>query len=109
MAAELKPQIPVLTETVDDPASGTRGAAPATPASEVTSEPASPDDREALIAELQTQIAAGAFAMTDEIMRAAFAEMEANIFARISGQLRSELPELIDGLLRERLGDNSDD
>jgi hypothetical protein len=90
MAAEPKPPIPVLTETVDGLRADVAG------------------DRETLIAELQTQIASGAFALTDEIMRTAFAEMEANIFEKISGQLRRELPEMIDRLLRERLAEDSE-
>ena len=57
-------------------------------------------DREALIAELQTQIAAGAFELTDDIMRKAFAEMEASIFEQISSRLRRDLPEMVDELER---------
>jgi hypothetical protein len=60
-------------------------------------------NRDALIAELQTEIAAKTFALTDDIMRTAFAEMEASIFEQISGRLRRELPEIVDALLRERL------
>jgi len=58
---------------------------------------------ETLIAELQTLIASRAFALTDEIMRTAFAEMEASIFQQISSRLRQELPELIDSIIREQL------
>ena len=65
-------------------------------------------DRENLIAELQTEIAAGIFALTDEIMRKTFAEMEATVFEQISARLRSELPEMIDALLRARLADRND-
>jgi hypothetical protein len=64
-------------------------------------------DREMLIAELQTEIAAHTYTLTDKILRSAFAEMEASIFAQISGRLRRELPEMIDELLRERLGDDT--
>jgi hypothetical protein len=90
MAAEPNVQIPVLTDELGDevdPIDGTDAA-----------------DREALIAELQTQIAASTFALTDEIMRKAFAEMEATIFEQIAGRLRRELPDMVDALLRERLG-----
>ena len=65
-------------------------------------------ERETLIAELQTEIAAGIFALTDEIMRKTFAEMEAAVFEQISSRLRSELPEMIDALLRARLADRND-
>jgi len=93
MAAELKHLIPILTDTVAVPAE----ASP--PADEQTGE-----DRESLIAELQTQLAASTFALTEDVMRTAFAEMEASIFQQITGRLRRELPEMIDILLRERLG-----
>lgn len=105
MAAELKLQIPVLTDAVrradETPAVADRTATPVFIGRTLAS------DRESLIAELQTQIAAGAFALTDDIMRTAFAEMEAAVFEQISGRLRRELPELIDALLRERLGDSA--
>jgi hypothetical protein len=65
-------------------------------------------DRQMLIAELQTEIAAHTFTLTDKILRSAFAEMEASIFEQITGRLRRELPEMIDELLRERLGDDTD-
>ena len=61
------------------------------------------NDRDALIAELQTKLASRTFALTDELLRSAFAEMEATLFERISARLRSELPELIDATLREHL------
>lgn len=61
------------------------------------------NDREILIAELQTRLAAAAFELTDDIMRSAFAEMEASIFEQVSGRLRRELPEMIDALLREHI------
>jgi hypothetical protein len=96
--------IPVLTDAVDarakDDHDGIMSAedAPASVAGE----------RDALIAELQTHIAAGAFALTDEIIRSAFAEMEASIYERIAGRLRRELPEMIDRLLREHLDEDAD-
>jgi hypothetical protein len=65
-------------------------------------------ERETLIAELQTEIAAAMFALTDEIMRKTFAEMEATVFEQIATRLRSELPEMIDALLRARLADRID-
>jgi hypothetical protein len=95
MAAIPEFQIPVLTEAIDA----------AIEAADL------PDlaDREALIAELQTEIASRTFTLTDTIMRNAFAEMEASIFEQISGSLRRELPEMVDELLRERLGGDEDD
>jgi len=94
MAAEPKLQIPVLTDEFNsDEESVHRLLA---------------SQREALIAELQTQLAANTFTLTDEIMRKAFAEMEASIFTQISGRLRRELPEMVDALLREHLGDETE-
>ena len=94
MAAEPKVQIPVLTDEINTDAESV-GKVYA-------------GEREALIAELQTQLAASTFTLTDEIMRKAFAEMEASIFEQISGRLRRELPELVDAKLREHLGDETD-
>lgn len=94
MTAEANLQIPVLTDefnTVED-----------------SIDTIDASNREALIAELQTQLAASTFTLTDEIMRKAFAEMEASIFEQISGRLRRELPELVDAVLREHLGDETD-
>jgi hypothetical protein len=93
MAAKSELVIPILTETVDPDDQ-----------SAVSELKAPIPDRETLIAELQTQLAASAFALTEDIMRTAFAEMEASIFEQITGRLRRELPEMIDILLRERLG-----
>ena len=95
MGADPKLQIPVLTEEV--------GAEPGPPEQDDLG------DRESLIAELQTELAANTFELTDEIMRKAFAEMEASVFEQISSRLRRDLPELIDMLLRERLGQDPDD
>jgi hypothetical protein len=93
MAAESKAQIPILTDEIDN-------------AAELLERTNARMD--ALIAELQTQLASNTFALTDEIMRKAFAEMESSIFRQISERLRRELPEMIDALLRERLGDDPD-
>ena len=94
MAATPDVQIPVLTDELDS--------------DEESARQADSEEREALIAELQTQIAASTFALTDDIMRKTFAEMEASIFEQIAGRLRRELPELVDAVLRERLGDETD-
>ena len=94
MSAEPNLQIPVLTDEI---------SADAESADETVDR-----DKEALIAELQTQIAARTFALTDEIMRKAFTEMEASIFEQIASRLRRELPEMVDALLREHLGDETE-
>jgi hypothetical protein len=65
-------------------------------------------DIEAVIAELQTRLAARTFALTEELMRTALSEMEAKIHEQISARLRRELPELIDSLLREYLASDQD-
>lgn len=62
-------------------------------------------DRDSLVAELQTRIAARTFALTEDVLRAAFAEMEAALFERITAELRRSLPEIIDAALREHLGE----
>jgi hypothetical protein len=84
-AGKTPPQIPVLTEIIG------------------------PDDTEALIAELQTRMAAATFALTEELMRAAFAEMEARLLEQVSENLRRQLPELLDQLLREHLSNESEE
>ena len=56
---------------------------------------------EVLLADVQTKLASRTFALADELLRSAFAEMEATLFAQISGKLRHQLPELIDATLRE--------
>jgi hypothetical protein len=58
-------------------------------------------DFEAVLAEIQTRLAARTFKLTDELLRSAFAEMEAALFEQISGKLRERLPEIIDVTLRE--------
>jgi len=66
-------------------------------------------DIETLIAELQTRIASQTFTLADDLMREAFAEMEANIFRQISSRLRQELPEMIDSIIRVQLTGNQED
>jgi hypothetical protein len=98
MGAVSDTNIPLLTDVVaesdDDAILPPRPEPPA---------PSEPPDMETIIAELQTKIASQTFALTDELMRAAFAEMEANIFRQITSNLRQELPELIDSVIREHL------
>jgi hypothetical protein len=84
--AQLPPlelNIPVLTEVIRTGASQ-RG-----------------QELDALLAELQTNLAARTFRLADDLVRAALREVEATLFEQISGKLRRQLPELIDATLRE--------
>ncbi|MFO7286167.1 MAG: hypothetical protein LOD94_15055 [Gammaproteobacteria bacterium] len=65
--------------------------------------PGYPTFTDALVAELQTRLAAATFALAEELMRNAFAEMEAHLLEQITSRLREALPELIDSILREHL------
>ena len=56
---------------------------------------------ESLLAEVQTKLASRTFKLADDLLRSAFAEMEAALFEHIAGKLRRQLPELIDATLRE--------
>lgn len=56
---------------------------------------------ETLLVEVQTKLASRTFKLADELLRTAFAEMEATLFEQIAGKLRRQLPELIDATLRE--------
>jgi hypothetical protein len=85
MDAKPPQQIPVLTEIIG------------------------PDDTEALIAELQTRLAAATFEMTEDILRRAFVDLEAKLHEQIAGRLRRELPEIIDAMLREHLAPDPHD
>jgi hypothetical protein len=96
MAAPRDKKIPLLTDVISPNARN----ADAILASPETGE----RDIEAVIAELQTRLAARTFALADEVMQTAFADMEAKIREQISARLRRELPELIDSLLREYWG-----
>lgn len=89
-----KSSIPILTDIVDETHSGGDAAAPR--------------ETETLIAELQTQLSSSAFSLTDQVVRTAFAEMEASLYEQITARLRQELPELVDRILREHLTDDED-
>ncbi len=89
--------IPVLTDVISDDEATRAGDAAASV------------DNASLIAELQTQLASSAYALTEQLLHNAFAEMEAALFAQISAQLRQELPELIDRILREHLDEGGDE
>jgi len=60
-----------------------------------------PADIETLLAELQTKLASRTFELADDLIRSAFAQMEAALFEQISSRLRSQLPDLIDATPRE--------
>ena len=66
-------------------------------------------DLDAVIAEVQTTLASRTFQLADELLRSAFAQMEASLFEQISGRLRQQLPELIDATLREHFDTQNDD
>jgi hypothetical protein len=89
MAKQVQLTIPVLTEII-----------------ERNKLQESPSDTEVLIAELQTELAVGAFQLTEELLRSALAEMEAALYEQMTARLRRELPELIDRILREHLAEN---
>ena len=57
------------------------------------------------LTELQTRLATEGFALMERLLREAFREMEMNLMADVISQLRHELPELMDDILREQLGD----
>jgi hypothetical protein len=59
------------------------------------------NELDALLAEVQTKLAARTFKLADDLLRSTFAELEAALFEQISGKLRRQLPELIDATLRE--------
>jgi uncharacterized protein (DUF2267 family) len=65
-------------------------------------------DIDAVLAEVQTKLAARTFKLADDIMRSAFAELEATLFEQISGRLREQLPIIIDATLREYLDPHND-
>ena len=97
MSAKNKKEIPVLTDIVDSLGEESADIDDSDLAGSTI------PDLETVIAELQTRLASRTYALTDELMRTAFSELEANIFRQISSQLRQQLPELIDTVIREHL------
>jgi hypothetical protein len=95
------PEIPVLTDVVED------GLDSEAAADDPTAD--SLFDREMLIAELQTKLSVGAFTLTEQLLHSAISEMEATLFEQVLNRLRQELPELVDTVLREHLAPESDD
>jgi hypothetical protein len=99
MSAKKEKDIPVLTDIVEDVID--ERSEDAEDISDLAG--STIPDLETVIAELQTRIASSTYALTDELMRTAFAELEANVFRQISSRLRQQLPELIDAVIREHL------
>lgn len=86
-------QIPILTEIIAERIGALQ----------------SPSELETLIAELQTRLAASMFDLTEQLLRSAVAEMEAALYAQVTAQLRQQLPELIDRVLREQFSEQGPD
>ena len=86
---DVERNIPVLTDIIANAASSL------------------PSARDQLVAELQTKLASRTFLLTEDLLRSAVAEMEANLIEQISSRLRRELPELIDATLREHFNTTS--
>lgn len=82
-------RIPVLTEVV----------------AEAVAEASTHGLSEEELTELQTRLATEGFALMERLLREAFREMEMNLMAEVISQLRHELPELVDDILREHFGD----
>ena len=82
-------KIPVLTDIVSAPASGASGTAMLS---------------EEELAEIQSRLAAEGYALMERLLHDSLREMEANLFADVISRLRTELPDLIEEVLREHLG-----
>ena len=76
--------IPVLSDVVDLP-----GAPPAM--------------QEIRFAELQAELTARTQDLADELIHTAFQQIEATIFEQVSNRLRTELPDLIESILKDYL------
>jgi hypothetical protein len=83
-------KIPVLTDVVAGPAT-----ADASGANLIGEEE---------LAELQTRLATEGYVLMERLLHESLREMEANLFADVISRLRTELPDLIDEILREHLG-----
>jgi hypothetical protein len=81
-------KIPVLTDMVEVPTAGTLMTG-------VLAE----DE----LAELQSRLATEGYALMERLLHESLREMEANLFADVISRLRTELPDLIDEVLREHL------
>ena len=83
-------KIPVLTDIVASPGEPV-------PALQVM---VTDDERQ----ELQARIATEGYALMERLLHESLREMEANLFADVIGRLRTELPDLIDDVLKEYFG-----
>jgi hypothetical protein len=81
-------KIPVLTDIVATPPPGTSTTG------------VLPEDE---LAELQSRLATEGYALMERLLHESLREMEANLFADVISRLRTELPDLIDEVLREHL------
>lgn len=106
MASDPNQAIPTLTSVVDD---DTEAAPNPEPPKEPVAQALDPAERENLIAELQTQLAASSFELTERLLTAAVREVEVALFEQVATRLRQELPEMIDSVLRSHLGEEDDD
>jgi uncharacterized protein (DUF2267 family) len=85
--------LPVLTDIVDEQASVSH----------------SDKNYDALLAELQTELAASTMNLAERLLHGAFREIEGALYEQVSNRLRQELPELIDRTLRDHLNDGRTD
>jgi len=82
--------IPILSDVVDLP----------------PEEPTSPLDQNRL-AELHAELATRTQDLADELIHTAFQQFEATIFEHVSNRLRTDLPELIENILKDYLSPRS--
>ena len=87
---DLDLRIPVLTDVIRSAASLSR------------------PELDTVLAEVQTELASRTFRLAVELLRSAFAELQATVFEHSSGTLRQQLPELIDATLREHFERHSE-
>ena len=83
-------KIPVLTDIVASPGEPV-------PSLQVM---VTDDERQAL----QARIATEGYTLMERLLHESLREMEANLFADVIGRLRTELPDLIDDVLKEYFG-----
>lgn len=89
-------EIPVLTEVAD------AEPEPARHSFQVLSPESIELDGDRL-AELEAELVTRTHDLADQLIHSAFEQMEAAMFEEVSNRLKSELPDLIDKLLREYL------
>jgi hypothetical protein len=88
--------VPVLTDLVAGPR--------VTPLGKL-----SDDDREALIAEVQTRMAADCFELVEGMIDEAARQVESILYQHVKAQLRAELPEVVEAVLRDIIARDSTD